>query len=89
MLENDRLSGCLDDISLDFVGREATPRLLMKLSIQLHLAELSLSNTVYFLGYSRLIGFGLPFITGFTRPIYSQNLVGIRITLRSINSDSA
>jgi putative transposase len=26
--------------------REATPRLLMKLSIQLHLAGLSLSNTV-------------------------------------------
>jgi transposase-like protein len=49
MPENDRLGGCLDDINLEFVEREATPRLLMKLSIQLHLAGLSLSNTVSFL----------------------------------------
>jgi transposase-like protein len=46
MPENDRLNGCLDQIELEFVEREATPRLLMKLSIQLHLAGLSLSNTV-------------------------------------------
>ena len=46
MPENDRLNGCLDEINLEFVEREATPRLLMKLSIQLHLAGLSLSNTV-------------------------------------------
>jgi transposase-like protein len=36
----------LDEIDLGVVEREATPRLLMKLSIQLRLAELSLSNTV-------------------------------------------
>ena len=46
MPENTRLSGTLGQIELDFVEREATPRLLMKLSIQLHLAGLSLSNTV-------------------------------------------
>ncbi|WP_075936855.1 IS6 family transposase [Halosegnis longus] len=46
MPENDRLDGCLEEINLEFVEREATPRLLMKLSIQLHLAGLSLSNTV-------------------------------------------
>src|SRR6056297_2022854 len=46
MLENTRLSGSIDQIDLDFVEREATPRFLMKLSIQLHLAGLSLSNTV-------------------------------------------
>ena len=46
MPENDRLNGFLDEINLEFVEREATPRLLMKLSIQLHLAGLSLSNTV-------------------------------------------
>ena len=46
MPENTRLNGCLDEIDLEFVEREATPRLLMKLSIQLHLAGLSLSNTV-------------------------------------------
>ena len=49
MPENDRLGGCLNEIKLEFVEREATPRLLMKLSIQLHLAGLSLSNTVSFL----------------------------------------
>ena len=46
MSENARLSGCTDQIELGFVEREATPRLLMKLSIQLHLDGLSLSNTV-------------------------------------------
>ena len=35
MPENDRLSCFLDDINFDLVEREATPRLLMKLSIQL------------------------------------------------------
>ena len=46
MPENTRLSGSIDQIELGFVEREATPRLLMKLGIQLHLAGLSLSNTV-------------------------------------------
>ena len=46
MPENTRLSGSIDQIELGFVEREATPRLLMKLGIQLHLAGLSLSNTI-------------------------------------------
>ncbi|AUX07901.1 transposase [Halalkaliarchaeum desulfuricum] len=46
MPENDCLSGNIDQIDLEFVEREATPRFLMKLSIQLHLAGQSLSNTV-------------------------------------------
>ena len=46
MPEDDRLNGCLDEIELGFVEREATPTLLMKLGIQLYLAGLSLSNTV-------------------------------------------
>jgi len=46
MPKNASLSGSIDRIELDFVEREATPRLLMELSIQLHLAGLSLSNTV-------------------------------------------
>jgi len=46
MHENDCLNGCLNYIELGFVEREATPRLLMKLGIQLHLASLSLSNTI-------------------------------------------
>ena len=84
MPENDRLSGCLDEINLEFVEREATPRLLMKLSIQLHLAGLSLSNTVSFLevfGVDRILS---TIHNWFTRPIYSRNLAGLRITLRSM-----
>jgi putative transposase len=46
MPKNAGFGGSIDQIDLDFVEREATPRLLMKLSIQLHLAGLSLSNTV-------------------------------------------
>jgi transposase-like protein len=49
MPENARLGGNLDQIDLTFVERETTPRLLMKLSIQPHLAGLSLSTTVSFL----------------------------------------
>ena len=41
-----RLSGGSDWIELDFVERERTPRQLMELGIRLHLAGLSLSNTV-------------------------------------------
>jgi hypothetical protein len=36
MTENARLGGSIDRIELDFVEREATPRLLMKLSIVLN-----------------------------------------------------
>jgi len=46
MSENASLSGYVGQFDLDFVEREATPRQLMKLRIQLHLAGLSLSNTV-------------------------------------------
>ncbi|WP_148294584.1 IS6 family transposase, partial [Halarchaeum acidiphilum] len=47
---NDRFNGCLDEINVEFVEREATPRLLMNLSIQLHLGGPSLSNTVSIMG---------------------------------------
>lgn len=46
MPENDRLNDCLNEIELSFVEREATPKLLMKLGIQLHLAGLSPLNTI-------------------------------------------
>lgn len=46
MAEIARLGGCSDCIELDFVEREATPEPLMKLGIRLHLAGLSLSNTI-------------------------------------------
>lgn len=80
MPENARLSGCLDQIGVAFVEQEATPQLLMKLSIQLHLAGLSLSNTVSILGYSVSNELAPPFITGFTRPTYRPSLDRVRIT---------
>ena len=46
MQEPDRLTGCSDFPELEFVEREATPESAMKLGIQLHLAGLSLSDTV-------------------------------------------
>ena len=46
MPEITRLSGSNDWIDLDFVERERTPEPAMKLGIQMHLAGLSLSNTI-------------------------------------------
>ena len=46
MPENARLSKDIDAIELGFMEREATPQFAMKLGIQMHLAGLSLSNTV-------------------------------------------
>ncbi|WP_317175747.1 IS6 family transposase [Halomontanus rarus] len=46
MPENSHPTPSIGQIDLDFVEREATPRLFMKISIQLHLAVLSLLNTV-------------------------------------------
>jgi hypothetical protein len=83
MPENAVLNDSLDEIELGFVEREATPRLLMKLSIQLHLAGLSLSNTVSIL---ELFGVGRvksTVTTGCTRPNYRQKTGSRRITLRS------
>ena len=54
MPEIDRLSRGSDSFELEFVEREATPQPLMRLSIQLHAAGLSLSDTV-----SVLDGFGV------------------------------
>ena len=49
ILEIDRLNGSTDWIDLGFVQREQTPERIIELSIQLHLAGLSLSNTKQYL----------------------------------------
>ncbi len=46
MPEIDRLNSDSDWIELDFVEREETPRELMELGIYLHMAGLSLSDTI-------------------------------------------
>jgi len=49
MLEIARLSDGSDRFELEFVEREATPEPAMNLGIRLHLAGLSLSNTIQLL----------------------------------------
>ena len=49
MPQNTHFTGSIDEIDVALVEREAAPRLLMKLSIQLYLAGLSLSNNVFIL----------------------------------------
>lgn len=44
--ENTRFNGSIDQINFVFVEREGTQQFLMRFSIQLRLARLSLSNTV-------------------------------------------
>jgi putative transposase len=41
-----RLSGGSDWIELDFVERQRTPEFAMRLGVQMHVAGLSLSNTI-------------------------------------------
>jgi hypothetical protein len=82
MTKNARLSGSIDQIDLAFIEREATPQFLMKLSIQLHLAGLSLSNTVSVLEIFGVNGHDPPFTIGFTKLIYSPKKDKARITLR-------
>ena len=47
--KNTCLNGCLDETEVGFVERETTSKSLMKLGIESHLSELSLSNTVLIL----------------------------------------
>lgn len=58
LLENARPIGCIDQIELEVVEREATPKCLMKFRIQLQLARLSLLNTISIL---EIFGVNVPF----------------------------
>ena len=49
MPEFERLSGCTSCIDLEFVERERTPREIIEAGLQLHVADLSLTNTKQFL----------------------------------------
>lgn len=73
MPENARLSSNIAQFELDFVKREATPRLLMKPSIQHLLAAVSSSNT-FFSNYLVFNAHVRRFIIGFTKLIYSPQL---------------
>ena len=86
MPENEHFSYYLEEINLGFVEQEATPKLLMKLSIQIHLTRLVLSNNIILLIYMMVIGFDPPFTIEFTEPIYSQKLTQARITFRLMKS---
>ena len=77
-----RLSGCSEWIDLEFMDRERTPSGLMQLGIRLHLAGLSLSNTIRELEKFGAKGRGKPSTIGCRKPIYSQPTVRVRITSR-------
>ena len=82
MPENDRFDGYLNEIELDFVKREAIPKLLMKLGIQLHLTGLSLSNAVSILKIFDVSRTRSTVYSLFTRQSYSPKLVAVRVTSR-------
>ncbi len=82
MPKNAGLGGSLDQIDLDFVEGEATPRLLMKLSIQLHWLDCHFRILSQFLRYSVSNALDQLSIIGFTKQIYSPNMDRHRITLR-------
>jgi hypothetical protein len=84
MLSFDRLSDDSGCIELDFLEREATPEPAMRLGIRLHLAGLSLSDTVSILERLGVDRHRTPFIGGYRKLIYSRQTVLIRITLRSM-----
>jgi hypothetical protein len=49
MPKTSRLDGSSDWIDLGFIARERTPRQIVEVGIQLHIANISLSNTKQFL----------------------------------------
>jgi hypothetical protein len=81
--ENARLSGRLDETDVSIVEREATPRQLIRLSTQFYLAESSFSNIISILELFGIQRLDPPFITGFTKPMYSPNQTTARIMARS------
>ncbi len=82
MAEIARLDGCSDCMEVDFVEHEATPEPLMKAGIRLHLAGLSLSNTISEFDDSVSVEPDQLSIIGYRKPSYSPRKGRIRITLR-------
>ena len=82
MPENASLSGSIDQINLDFVEREATPQLLIKLSIQLHLLECHYRILSQVFRYSVSNALDQAYIIGLTKQIYSPKMGDRRITLQ-------
>lgn len=78
--EDAHLGDCLDEIQLEGVERQATPRPLMKLGIRPRLAILSLSNTVYILDRYGVIEFDQPLTMGYTESSYSSEMADRRVT---------
>lgn len=78
-----RLTGASDVIGLEFVEREAIPESLMRLSIQLYAAELSLLNTVSVFEYFVSNVTVRPCTTRCRNPPYSPDQASSRTTLRS------
>jgi len=81
MPESGRFTEYFTSTYLEFVEREATPLLLINLSIHFYLAEFSILNIIFFLIFLVSIVHDLLRITGLAEPSFSRSLVAFRITL--------
>lgn len=84
MLSFDPLSSVGDRIELDLLEREATSEPVMKLGIQFHLAKTSFLDTILLSEYLVSNAIKPPYLGGYRRPIYSRQMVPIRITSQSM-----
>jgi hypothetical protein len=82
MLKNPSLVGSIDRFELEFVERQATPELVMKLVFKFTSADYRFRIPYPFLRYLVLNGLDQLFITGYTRLSYSPKTVSLQIRLR-------
>jgi hypothetical protein len=83
MTENTSLNDCICQIELGFVNREATPRLLMRLGIQLSRKTISFEYCILLM-YLTLNVLVRPLTAGCARLVYSLWMDEARITSRAI-----
>lgn len=80
--ESVRLTGCSDLPELEFVEQEAIPESAMKLGIQLHLAGLSLADTLSASMAWVTSAATPPFAAPSKKPTYGPQKAQTRITTR-------
>lgn len=80
--EIDRPGKPIGGIDLEFGWRKRTPRKIIEVGIQLHIAGISLSNTMQFLEGWVSTGAGRGSTTGCRKQMYSPAVTSNRITSR-------
>lgn len=84
MPEIARLNGGIDWINLVFVKRERTLQQAMKLGIQMHIADLSLSDRASLLEMLGVQRSRKTIHDQVRKPIYSQTAAQVRLRLRGM-----